>query len=187
MGDSVTLKIEQESSSLAGTAAGAVDLITNKRTINTTIIIEDGGTVVLGGLISDTQTNGEQRVPLLGRIPIIGEAFRTRSAKKNKTNLLVFIQPRILRDGTDTAIETNQKYNYIRQQQQQLGPRGEILPLLPGNKTQVLPPLPEPAPRPVPAPKSDAASAAPQPASKSAPAPVSGTTDTAAGTVAPKP
>ncbi len=170
VGDSVTLKIEQESSSLAGTAAGAVDLITNKRTINTTIIIEDGGTVVLGGLISDTQTNGEQRVPLLGRIPIIGEAFRTRSAKKNKTNLLVFIQPRILRDGTDTAIETNQKYNYIREQQQQLSPRGEILPLLPGNKTKVLPPLPEPQPRPVPAPKPDTASAQPT-TPKGAPAP----------------
>ncbi len=154
VGDSVTLKIEQESSSLAGTAAGAVDLITNKRTINTTIIIEDGGTVVLGGLIQNTQTNGEQRVPFLGRIPILGEAFRTRSSKKNKTNLLVFIQPRILRDGTDTAITTNQKYNYIRQQQQQLGPRGEILPLLPDNKTKVLPPLPDAPTRLTPAPTS---------------------------------
>ncbi len=186
VGDSVTLKIEQESSSLAGTAAGAVDLITNKRTINTTIIIEDGGTVVLGGLISDTQTNGEQRVPLLGRIPIIGEAFRTRSAKKNKTNLLVFIQPRILRDGTDTAIETNQKYNYIREQQQQLSPRGEILPLLPGNKTKVLPPLPEPAPRPLPVPKPDTAAAQPS-TPKAAPAPARGTTETPAEPVAPKP
>ncbi len=186
VGDSVTLKIEQESSSLAGTAAGAVDLITNKRTINTTIIIEDGGTVVLGGLISDTQTNGEQRVPLLGRIPIIGEAFRTRSAKKNKTNLLVFIQPRILRDGTDTAIETNQKYNYIREQQQQLSPRGEMLPLLPGNKTKVLPPLPEPAPRPVPTPKPDPA-AAPPSAPKAAPAATTGTTETTTEPAAPKP
>jgi general secretion pathway protein D len=186
VGDSVTLKIEQESSSLAGTAAGAVDLITNKRTINTTIIIEDGGTVVLGGLISDTQTNGEQRVPLLGRIPIIGEAFRTRSAKKNKTNLLVFIQPRILRDGTDTAIETNQKYNYIREQQQQLSPRGEILPLLPGNKTQVLPPLPEPAPRPAPTPKPGPAAAPPSAAPKAAPAPAGDTPGTPAEP-APKP
>ena len=186
VGDSDTLKIEQESSSLAGTAAGAVDLITNKRTINTTIIIEDGGTVVLGGLISDTQTNGEQRVPLLGRIPIIGEAFRTRSAKKNKTNLLVFIQPRILRDGTDTAIETNQKYNYIREQQQQLSPRGEMLPLLPGNKTKVLPPLPEPAPRPVPTPKPDPAAAQPS-APKAAPAATTGTNETTTEPVDPKP
>jgi general secretion pathway protein D len=148
VGDSVTLKIEQESSSLAASASGAVDLITNKRTVNTTVIIEDGGTVVLGGLIEDTATRGEQRVPLLGRVPILGEAFRTRSAKRTKTNLLVFIQPRILRDGTDAAIETNQKYNYIREQQQKLTPRSEILPLLPGDKTRVLPPAPPPPQKP---------------------------------------
>jgi general secretion pathway protein D len=141
------LKIEQESSSIAGSSSGAVDLITNKRTINTNVLIEDGGTVVLGGLISDTQTNGEQRVPFLGRIPIIGEAFRTRSAKKNKTNLMVFIKPRILRDGTDTAIETGQKYNYMREQQRTLGPRGEVLPLLPGTKKAILPELPPPPER----------------------------------------
>jgi general secretion pathway protein D len=165
VGDSVTLKIEQESSSLAASSAGAVDLITNKRTINTTVIIEDAGTVVLGGLISDEDTRGEQRVPFLGRIPIIGEAFRTRSAKRTKKNLMVFIQPRILRDGTDTAIETNQKYNYMRNQQQNLGPRGEILPLLPGNKAAVLPEMKDPPPpKPAPTP-------APTPAPKSAPAP----------------
>ncbi len=133
-GDSVMLKIEQESSSIAGTSSGAVDLITNKRTISTNVLIEDGGTIVLGGLIQDTQTAGEQRVPFLGRIPIIGEAFRTRSAKKNKTNLMVFIQPRILRDGIASSYETGQKYNYIRDQQRRFGPRSEILPLLPGEK-----------------------------------------------------
>ncbi len=144
-GDSVMLKIEQESSSIAGTSSGAVDLVTNKRTINTNVLIEDGGTIVLGGLIQDTQTSGEQRVPFLGRIPIIGEAFRTRSAKKTKTNLMVFIQPRILRDGIATSYETGQKYNYIRDQQRRSGPRGELLPLLPGEKRQVLPDLPPPA------------------------------------------
>ncbi len=141
-GDSVMLKIEQESSSIAGTSSGAVDLITNKRTINTNVLIEDGGTIVLGGLIQDTQTSGEQRVPFLGRIPIIGEAFRTRSAKKNKTNLMVFIKPRILRDGMATSFETGQKYNYIRDQQRRFGPRTEVLPLLPGEKRQLLPELP---------------------------------------------
>ena len=148
-GDSVMLKIEQESSSIAGTSSGAVDLITNKRTINTNVLIEDGGTIVLGGLIQDTQTSGEQRVPFLGRIPIIGEAFRTRSAKKTKTNLMVFIQPRILRDGMASAFETGQKYNYIRDQQRRFGPRTEVLPLLPGEKRQILPPLP-PAATPTP-------------------------------------
>ena len=143
-GDSVMLKIEQESSSIAATSSGAVDLVTNKRTISTNVLIEDGGTVVLGGLIQDSQTGGEQRVPFLGRIPVIGEAFRTRSAKKTKTNLMVFIQPRILRDGLDATIETNQKYNYIRDQQRRLGPQREVLPLLPGEQRAELPPLPAP-------------------------------------------
>jgi general secretion pathway protein D len=128
-----------------------VDLITNKRTISTRVLIEDGGTVVLGGLIQDSQTGGEQRVPFLGRIPVIGEAFRTRSAKKNKTNLMVFIQPRILRDGLDATLETNQKYNYIRDEQRRLGPQREILPLLPGEPRAELPPLLQPAPDVAPA------------------------------------
>ena len=147
-GNAVMLKIEQESSSIASTSAGAVDLITNKRTINTNVLIEDGGTVVLGGLIQDTQTGGEQRVPYLGRIPLIGEAFRTRSAKKTKTNLMVFIQPRIMRDGLDATLETNQKYNYIRDQQMKLGPRYEVMPILPGEKRAVLPELPPSTPTP---------------------------------------
>ncbi len=150
-GDSVMLKIEQESSSIAASSAGAVDLITNKRTISTRVLIEDGGTVVLGGLIQDSQTGGEQRVPFLGRIPVIGEAFRTRSAKKNKTNLMVFIQPRILRDGLDATLETNQKYNYIRDEQRRLGPQREILPLLPGEPRAELPPLLQSAPAVAPA------------------------------------
>jgi general secretion pathway protein D len=183
IGDSVTLKIEQESSSLASTATGAVDLVTNKRTVNTTVIIEDGGTVVLGGLIQDSDTRGEQRVPLLGRIPLIGEAFRTRSAKRKKTNLMVFIQPRILRDGTDTAIETNQKYNYIREQQQRLGPRGELLPLLPSKKA-VLPEMP-PAPTPKAAAPQPAPTAAPTPAAAPA-GPVAPTPDSAAAETPPK-
>ena len=161
-GDAVMLKIEQESSSIAATSSGAVDLVTNKRTISTNVLIEDGGTVVLGGLIQDSQTGGEQRVPFLGRIPFLGEAFKTRSAKKTKTNLMVFIQPRILRDSNDTTIETNQKYNYIRNEQRRLGAREEVLPLLPGEKLAELPPLPTAAP----------ASAAPSvPAASPSPAP----------------
>ena len=168
-GDSVMLKIEQESSSIAATSSGAVDLVTNKRTISTHVLIEDGGTVVLGGLIQDSQTGGEQRVPFLGRIPVIGEAFKSRSAKKTKTNLMVFIQPRILRDGLDAAFETNQKYNYMRDQQRKLGPQREVLPLLPGTPRAILPELP-PAPTPAapaPAPSTPEAPAA----SSAAPAP----------------
>jgi general secretion pathway protein D len=151
-GDAVMLKIEQESSSIAASSSGAVDLITNKRTISTNVLIEDGGTVVLGGLIQDSQTGGEQRVPFFGRIPVLGEVFRTRSAKKTKTNLMVFIQPRILRNGIDATIETNQKYNYIRDQQLKLGPQREAVPLLPGERRSILPEIPT-APPPAAAPK----------------------------------
>jgi general secretion pathway protein D len=116
------------------------------------VLIEDGGTVVLGGLIQDSQTGGEQRVPFFGRIPVLGEVFRTRSAKKTKTNLMVFIQPRILRNGIDATIETNQKYNYIRDQQLKLGPQREAVPLLPGERRSILPEIPT-APPPAAAPK----------------------------------
>jgi general secretion pathway protein D len=143
--DTVILKLELESSNIAGSSQGAVDLITNKRTISTNVMIEDGGIVVLGGLIQDTSLQGEQRVPFLGRIPIIGLAFKTRNAQKTRSNLMVFIRPKILRDGVQTAFETDAKYNYIRDEQKKQN-RTEILPLLPGTKKPVLDPPPPPPP-----------------------------------------
>jgi general secretion pathway protein D len=139
----VQLKIELESSDLAGTTGDAGSQITSKRSINTNVLIEDGGIVVLGGLIRDSAQRGEQRVPYLGRIPLIGELFKTRSRKRDKTNLMVFIRPKILRDGVTTAFETDAKYNFIRDQQRKAGAQpGEILPLIPFNKDPILPELP---------------------------------------------
>ena len=143
-GDAVTLKIEQESSDLAPAAtasSGAVDLITNKRTINTKVMVEDGGIIVLGGLIRDAAIENESRVPVLGAIPILGELFKTRSGSKEKRNLMVFIRPTILRDGVKAAIETNAKYNVIRNQQ--LERRGGRVNLLPGERQPLLPPIEE--------------------------------------------
>ena len=99
--------------------------------------MEDGGIIVLGGLISDEVREQKQQVPFLGSIPIIGELFKTRSVDKVKTNLMVFIRPRILRDGVDAMIETNAKYNYIRDQQ--LGK--DKVPLMPGERQPTLPAL----------------------------------------------
>ncbi len=138
-GDAVRLKIGIESSSLAQSSQGAVDLITNKRTISTNVMVEDGGYVVLGGLTSDTSLKGEQRVPFLGRIPLVGLLFKTRNARANKTTLMVFIRPKILRDGVQTAIETNSKYNMTREEMRKLDKR-ELMPLLPGVKQPKLPP-----------------------------------------------
>jgi general secretion pathway protein D len=144
-GNLVQLKIELESSELSGTSGDANSLITNKRTVNTNVLIEDGGIVVLGGLIRDSANRGEQRVPYLGRIPLLGELFKTRSRRRDKENLMVFIRPKILSDGVDTAIATDAKYNFIRQLQKEAGSNpGEILPLIPFNKDPQLPPIPPP-------------------------------------------
>ena len=140
-GDAVLLKIQVESSSIASTSVAAADIITNKRTISTNVLIKDGGTLVLGGLIQDSSTNSEQRVPLFGRIPLIGELFRTRSTSKKKSNLMVFIQPHILRDDQESAIETDAKYNYMREQQRSTNRETTLLPLLPFEKPASLPPL----------------------------------------------
>jgi len=113
--DTILLKIEQEASGVAPTQVqGAVDLVTNKRTITTRVLVDDGGMIVLGGLIEDRLTESETRVPLLGSIPVLGELFRTRSTQKTKSNLMVFIRPRVIRDAEQAAIETNAKYNYMR-------------------------------------------------------------------------
>ena len=180
-GTSVMLKISIESSSIGQKPAGAVDLVTNKRTITTTVLIEDGGVVVLGGLIEDNSVKGEQRVPYLGNIPLIGLLFKTRNATSTKNNLILFIRPKILRDPAQAAFETDLKYNYMMDQQKDLS-RREALPLLPGvSRGKLEPPPPPPKPggstaSPSGAPASPGvaapdASAAPAPQSSPPPAP----------------
>lgn len=142
-GDAVRLKISQEISSLLPSSA-AVDLITSNRSINTTVIVQDNATLVLGGLIQDQVTETQSRVPLLGRIPLLGALFRADSTKKNKTNLMVFIKPTILRDNVQAAFQTNAKYNYIRDQQMLIKPKN--VRLMPQTPRTVLPDMPENAP-----------------------------------------
>ncbi len=163
--NSVVLKIEIEVSSLAPSSAGAVDLITNKRTVKTTVLIPDGGTLVIGGLIEDTATNSEQRVPWLSRIPLIGELFKVRDTSKGKTNLMVFMQPHILHDDREAALETDSKYEYVRDQQRRVGHDSAVLPLAPFQKLDPMPQLNHPALNqpPAPAGTSPGAAAAPAP------------------------
>ncbi|MGH8263559.1 MAG: type II secretion system secretin GspD [Steroidobacterales bacterium] len=137
---SIMLKIEQEASSIAQTTgAGDLTAITNKRTITTTILIEDGGVIALGGLMQDNVTEGNSRVPFLGRIPILGHLFKTTNSKKTKTNLMVFIRPVILRDDVQAALMTDSKYEDLRRQQQKID-NGHV-PLLPFEKQPLLPPI----------------------------------------------
>jgi general secretion pathway protein D len=141
-GNAVRLKIEQEISSILPSSQ-AVDLITSNRSINTSVIVEDGGTLVLGGLIQDQVTEKEQRVPLLGSIPIIGALFRSNTTTRAKTNLMVFIRPTILRDNVQASFETNAKYNYIRDLQ--LATKPENPRLMPLTTRPSLPELGQPA------------------------------------------
>ncbi len=131
-GDAVRLEITQELSEIAPSVAGAVDLVTNTRNLNTAVIVEDGGTLVLGGLIQEKVRQNRQAVPLLGRLPLIGGLFRASSESREKTNLMLFIRPTILRDSAQADAATNAKYSYLRRQQliQSYSGKGPILPEL---------------------------------------------------------
>jgi general secretion pathway protein D len=139
-GNSVQLKIEQEDSSPGAKLTDSADISTNKRSIKTTVLIEDGGIIVLGGLMSDTVTESEDRVPGLGAIPIIGNLFKSRSGSRQKKNLVVFIRPRIMRDADATESTSEAKYNEVRRSQQNIT-NGHIT-LLPGEKQPVIPAIP---------------------------------------------
>lgn len=112
--NSVRLDIVQEVSSIADTSS-ASDVITNKREIKTKVMVEDNGLVILGGLISDELSTSNQRVPLLGDIPYLGRLFRSDATRNTKQNLMVFIRPRILRDGPSLAGLSEDKYRTLQQ------------------------------------------------------------------------
>jgi general secretion pathway protein D len=193
-GSSVMLKISIESSSIGQKPAGAVDLVTNKRTVSTTVMIEDGGIVVLGGLIEDDTSRGENRVPFLGSIPILGYLFKTRNESSTKNNLMIFIRPKILRDASQAAYETDLKYNYMLDQQKIMNKSKDAVPLLPGVARGKLPPLPPfqqtPAGQTLPTPGAPPTSQGllTTPAQSGPPAPAPSATGTAAppGTPAPE-
>jgi len=162
-GNSVQLKIEQEDSSPGAKLTDSADISTNKRSIKTTVLIEDGGIIVLGGLMSDTVTESEDRVPGLGAIPIIGNLFKSRSGSRQKKNLVVFIRPRIMRDAEATESAGEAKYNEVRRSQQ--GITGGHITLLPGEKQPVIPSIPSGIALPAaPPPDTNAQGATAQPA-----------------------
>ncbi|MEA5446636.1 type II secretion system secretin GspD [Gammaproteobacteria bacterium AB-CW1] len=137
-GDAVFLDIEQEVSSIAGGVSGAADLITNKRSINTRVIVEDGEVIVLGGLIDEQLREQEQRVPILGAIPVLGNLFKSTSTSSEKRNLMVFLKPVILRGPDESRFYTEAKYNRIRDVQ--AGDRSRV-PLIHGARRPQLEPL----------------------------------------------
>jgi general secretion pathway protein D len=134
-GDAVQLTIEQEVSSLSG--ATSVDVLINKREIKTSVIVDDGGTIVLGGLIDEDVQESVSKVPLLGDIPILGNLFKSTTTSKRKRNLMVFIRPTIIRDGVTMNEISHRKYNYIRAEQ--LKRQAEGIPLMPFQDGPALP------------------------------------------------
>lgn len=113
-GDTIRLEVNQEVSSLVGSVAGAADLVTNRRSIQTTVLADDGQTIVLGGLISDDQMRVRSQVPVLGDIPVLGELFKSRRESKTRRTLFVFLKPTILRDSVSVAAAAAVKYDRVR-------------------------------------------------------------------------
>ena len=112
-GDTVQMVIEQEVSSvIPGTFEQGI--ATRKRSIKTSVLVDDGGILILGGLIADEVSDTQSKVPLLGDIPVIGFLFRTENTTKSKQNLMVFLRPTILRDHKDASFVTNEKYTHLR-------------------------------------------------------------------------
>jgi general secretion pathway protein D len=125
-GGAIKLFLKQEVSSVAGPVSNSnSDLIINKREIETTVTVDDGEILALGGLLDDNERKTIERIPLLSDIPGLGELFKSRSKSRTKTNLMVFIRPTILRSKEDAQKLTQQRYGYIRGMQLQRNPEQE--------------------------------------------------------------
>ena len=147
-GDAVVLDISQEVSAIAA-VTGAVDLITNKRTLKTSVMVPDNTILVLGGLITDDLRETEEAVPGLSKIPGLGRLFRYNSAESVKRNLMIFIRPRIMTDNSVMESISGSKYEYLRARQLEL--REEPRGLTPTNQMPLLPELYEYLQTPAPA------------------------------------
>ena len=132
-GSSVRLQVSQEVEDVLPGAsvgsAGFADVVTSKRTIDTTVLAEDGEIIVLGGLIQDDVSQTQTKVPILGDIPLFGRLFRSTVNQQEKRTLLVFLRPTIIRDNEDARELTRRKYSGIYQVELRSRAPGEQLPL----------------------------------------------------------
>ena len=161
-GGSIKLSIFQEVSSVdQSTLASTSGVTTNKRSVESTVLVDDGQIIVLGGLIQDNVQTVQDKVPLLGDIPLLGNLFRYESRSRTKTNLMVFLRPVVLRDAQASASLTGNRYEYIRNEQLQTQSGANLLlpelsaPTLPtlqldlrsnSSSTPASPKVPTPAP-----------------------------------------
>ncbi len=146
----VKMAVYQEASSVDESTRKDVNgAITNKRSIESNVLVEDGGIIVLGGLIEDRYSHAEDRVPLLGDIPVVGNLFRNTNRSRRKTNLMVFLRPVVLRDANSTSQLSQDRYEAIRAEQQIVQPDPSWL-MRSVNSAPVLPSLaPAPVSQPV--------------------------------------
>jgi general secretion pathway protein D len=174
-GSALKLEIEQEVSNLvpststsSASAQGAVDLITDRRFLKTTVMVEDGQMLVLGGLLFDDVQQNEEKVPGFGDLPLLGALFRYERTSKIKRNLMVFLRPVILRDRRGELV-SSAKYGYIRARQLEREAQGakrtlvEEVPVLPELKDYLADPAAAPSPPPAPAPEPRPEARAPLP------------------------
>lgn len=164
-GGTVRLQIYQEVSSVQDPATtiatNSAGVITNKRAVSSTVLVDDGKIVVIGGLIQNTVRDGEQKVPLLGDIPLLGNLFRYRTRVHSKTNLMIFLRPTVVLDKQRADAYTDERYDYIIGEQRKVKPAHDAI--LPDMDSPTLPPLPVPEPAPPPAANAKPVAAVKQP------------------------
>ncbi len=130
-GNSVILEIKQEVSGVAGALTAGTDVVTNKRTIETTVLVDNNQVIVLGGLIDDDVQETVNRVPVLGRIPLLGKLFSSTSKSVVRRNLTVFLRPKILADSQSINQVSMEKYNFIKAEGLLNEEREKIIDLMP--------------------------------------------------------
>jgi general secretion pathway protein D len=137
-GGTVRMAIYQETSSIQPTS-NASDIITNKRSIETNVLVDDGQIIVLGGLLEDTVNDSEEKVPGLGSLPVVGNLFKYRSRSRAKTNLMVFLRPTVIRTNEQSVNVAGDRYDLMRNIEISATPAPSWV--LPDTGTPVLPPL----------------------------------------------
>ena len=138
-GDTIQLEVFQETSTVAPTQVeGQSDLITNRRSIEAVVQVDDGQVVALGGLITDDVTDNESWVPFLGKIPVLGALFRNKSKQSIKRNLMVFLKPRIIRTPDELEKYSKKKYEAIRRDGMEYANETDDLLVLPASETPIL-------------------------------------------------
>ena len=137
-GGTVKMAIYQETSSVQDSSNSA-GIITNKRSIDTNVLVDDGQIIVLGGLIDDTKQDGVTKVPGLGDIPILGNLFKYQKRSRKKTNLMVFLRPTVIRNNEQSMNLSSDRYDYIRNAEIAAQPESKLT--LPNMGAPLLPPL----------------------------------------------